>query len=244
MATILITGAAQRLGAETARYFHKEGYNVVIHCSGSTRRGQELVDTLNHLRPKSAALVRADLNHPDQINEMAEQAVAAFQEMHILVNNASTFYATPFIDANLTQWQDLMEINLQAPFFLSRALYPELKKNKGSIVNMVDIHGIRPLHEHNIYSMAKSGLIALTKSLALELAPDIRVNAVAPGAILWPEQESSMSDQAKQNILEKVPMKRTGAAIDIAEAVWFLGHQAQYITGQILAVDGGRTLSQ
>ena len=244
MATILITGAAQRLGAETARYFHKEGYNVVVHCSGSTRRGQELVDTLNHQRTRSACLVRADLNHPDQINETAEQAAAAFGELNVLVNNASTFYSTPFVDADLQQWQDLMEINLQAPFFLSRALYPELKKSNGSIVNMVDIHGIRPLREYNIYSMAKSGLIALTKSLALELAPEVRVNAVAPGAILWPEQEAAMSDQAKQNILDKVPMQRTGAAMDIAEAVWFLGHQAQYITGQILAVDGGRTLNQ
>ncbi|HEY7883946.1 MAG TPA: pteridine reductase, partial [Cellvibrionaceae bacterium] len=220
-----------------------QGFRVVIHYHNSEAQARALAANLNADRPDSATLVQANLNHISDVLKLAEAAQKRWQRLDVLVNNASSFYPTPIGSATEQQFDDLFGSNLKAPFFLAQALAPELKKNNGCMVNIADIHAEKPLKNHTLYCMAKAGNVMLTQSLARELAPDVRVNGIAPGAILWPGDAAELSDEAKQSILEKVALARTGEADDIARTLVFLVTNAPYITGQIIAVDGGRTLS-
>ncbi len=239
--TALLTGSARRIGAQSALTLHENGANIIIHYGRSKKEAKDLVDNLNSKRPGSAISLQADLLNIDEINQLAEQAGKAFDSLDILVNNASTFYPTPLDSLNEANWNDLMGSNLKAPMFLSQACYSALKKTKGCIINMVDIHARSPLRNHIIYSCAKAANIMLTRSLALEMGPDIRVNAIAPGAILWPENDSQMDTQAQHNIIQQIPLKKAGEATDIANTILFLV-SSDYINGQVIAVDGGRQL--
>ena len=237
---VLITGAAHRVGACMARVLHREGMSVVVHYRHSKQAADALVAELNNRRSQSAISVGLDLQDSIQLPTLIEQAINAWGRLDLLVNNASSFYPTKVAEANLAQWDDLMSSNLKAPFFLSQAAAPHLQRSGGNIINIVDIHADRPLKGHSIYCMAKAGLVMMTKSLARELGPQVRVNAVAPGAILWPE---GLEAGAQQDIVERTALKRRGDPEDIARAVLYLVRDAGYTTGQILAVDGGRTLS-
>jgi pteridine reductase len=237
----LITGAAHRIGATVARTLHAEGMNIVIHYRASREGAQALQKELNDIRPESVVLVQADLLETNKLSALAKEAHKAWGHLDVLINNASTFYPTPVGKIDEKQWDDLMGSNLKAPLFLSQAVAPFLKSSKGCIVNIVDIHADRPLKNYPVYSMAKAGLAMLTKSLAGELGPEVRVNAVAPGAILWPEHE--MDEVTKQRIISRTFLKRQGDPTDIAKAIRFLVLDAPYVSGQILAVDGGRSLN-
>ncbi len=236
----LITGAAQRIGKQTAIALHNRGYNIVIHCRHSTENAIRLVSELNVLRQDSAKYVQADLLSIDELKRLAAAAKSAFGRLDMLVNNASSFYPTAIDDVDESIWDDLMGSNLKAPFFLIQQLKDELEKNKGNVVNMVDIHADRPLKDYPVYCIAKAGLVMLTKSLSRELAPNIRVNGIAPGAILWHENE--LSEQDKQQVLSEIGLKRLGSPEDIAQAIVYMS-EAPYVTGQILAVDGGRSIN-
>lgn len=242
MATIkvaLVTGSAQRLGAATVRELHGRGWHVLIHCRQSRAAAEALAASLNHVRADSARVLEADLANLNAVQKLAAEAVTQWGRLDALVNNASSYYPTPTGSATEAQWQDLFSSNAQAPFFLSQALDPALRKSGGSIVNMVDIHASRPHREHTIYCMAKAALLMMTKSLALELAPEIRVNGIAPGAILWPDTVQDSDLAAQEKILAGVPLGKLGTPQDIARAIAFL-LESPYITGQILGVDGGR----
>ena len=238
---ILITGAARRIGAAIARRLHDAGARIVLHYRNSAADALALQKALEANRPHSVARIQGDLHNMSDIHALARQAVAAFGRLDGLVNNASGFYPTPIGQIQERQWDDLIGSNLKAPFFLAQALALELAQRRGAIVNLADIHGQRPLKDHPVYSIAKAGTIMMTQALAKELGPDVRVNAVAPGAILWPETD--LDDAAKQTILDRTALKRPGDPTDIAETVAFLLLDAPYITGQILAVDGGRSLN-
>lgn len=237
----LITGAARRIGAAIAKKLHAQGADVVIHYRQSAQDALQLCKALNAMRPNSAVALAADLSDIGAVTALAKESVEAWGRLDILINNASSFYPTTIGQSSPEQWQDLFDSNLKAPFFLAQALADELKKNHGCIINMADIHADRPLKEHTIYCCAKAGNTMLTKSLARELAPEVRVNGIAPGAIMWPEE--SLSSSAKNEIVERTALKRAGNEIDIADTVNFLVNHAPYITGQIIPVDGGRTLS-
>ncbi len=237
----LITGAAHRLGAEIARHLHQAGLRVLIHYRNSSTSADALAAELNALHHDSARTLAADLLDLTAIEQLAHAALQAWGRVDVLINNASTYYPTPVGSITSTHWDDLIGSNLRAPLFLSQALAPSLKASSGSIVNMVDIHAEKPLHGHPVYSVAKAGLAMLTRSLAIELGPEVRVNAVAPGIILWPERE--LSDTEKSAMLERVVLGRKGEPNDIAKTVCFLALDARYVTGQILAVDGGRSLT-
>lgn len=239
--TVLVTGAARRIGARIARAFHARGCRVLVHYHGSHEAAATLVETLNAERPDSAVCLQADLTDPEGPVRLAEQVREQADHLDVLVNNASRFYPTPMGDVTPEDWRDLMGSNLRGPFFLTQRLLPELRAAGGSVVNIVDIHADRPMPNHPVYCIAKAGVAMMTRSLALELGPGIRVNGVAPGAILWPEQEPS--EGVKRSILGKVPLKRLGDPDDIAGAVVYLALDAPYVTGQILAVDGGRSLN-
>lgn len=234
-----ITGSAKRIGACTARLLHQSGYNIVIHCLSSKEQAEQLSDELNSVRDSSSTVIQGNLTDLKLLPNMAQQAINAFGRLDVLINNASAFYPTPMGTATLSDWNSLVGSNAQAPFFLSQLLKDELIKNHGCIVNMTDIHAAKPLSNHTVYCMAKSALVTMTQSLAKELAPEVRVNAVSPGAILWPEQPLKETD--KQQILSEIPLDRLGTEQDIAETIKFL-ISSSYITGQILAVDGGRSL--
>mgnify|MGYP000458762687 CR=1 FL=1 len=236
----LVTGAAKRIGAATARRLHADGARIALHYRGSAAAAEALVSELNTLRADSAAGFQLDLQETREIPGMLDSIVAWGGRLDVLVNNASSFYSTPIGDIGERDWDDLLGSNLKAPLFLSQAAVPELRKSKGSIVNIVDIHAQRPLRDHVVYGAAKAGLAMLTRSLAKALAPEVRVNGVAPGAILWPED--GMSDAIKRDILEQVPLGRAGEPADIANCVLFLVSEAAYVTGQVLAVDGGRSI--
>jgi len=238
---VLITGAAHRIGATTARTLHAVGANIVLHYRNSAAGAEALQAELNNLRADSVALVQGDLHDTTALPQLVEQAYAAWGRLDVLINNASTFYPTPVGSVTEEQWNDLMGSNLKAPFFLAQAAAPHLKTERGCIVNIVDIHADRPLKEHPVYSMAKAGLVMMTKSLACELGPEVRVNAIAPGAILWPEND--MDDSTKTRIIERTFLKRQGSPQDIARAALFLIRDADYTSGQILKVDGGRSLN-
>ena len=239
--TALITGAARRVGAQLARALHAEGANLAIHCHRSLAQAQRLSAELNAVRPASAEVFGADLRDAAQPAHLVAQTCTRFGGLNLLINNASSFYPTPLGTITLAQWQDLMGTNLQAPLFMAQAAAAPLKASRGAIINIVDIHGLRPLRDHTVYSTAKAGLIMLTRALARELAPEVRVNAVAPGAVLWPE--AGMDEQRKEKILEQTPLHRPGSPADIARAVLFFAAESPFVTGQILAVDGGLGLA-
>lgn len=238
----LVTGGARRVGAAICRQLHAAGANVVVHCHRSRTDAQTLVEALNAERAASAALVQADLLATGALSLLAQQAQAAFGRMDVLVNNASSFFATPMGAIDEQAWDDLIGTNLKAPLFLSQALAGELRRTQGAIINIVDIHAERPLPDHLVYTAAKGGLLALTRGLARELGPEVRVNGVAPGTILWPDSGTWQNAQERQRIVDQVVLGRVGTPADIADAVVFLA-TAPYITGQVLAVDGGRSLS-
>ena len=237
---VLITGAAHRIGATTAKLLHQNGMNIVLHYRGSREQAQALQKELNSKRENSVILIQADLHITNGLPALIEESVKAWGRLDVLINNASSFYPTIMGKATEDHWDDLMGSNLKAPFFLSQAATPHLKKTNGCIVNIVDIHAERPLKTFPIYSMAKAGLAMMTKSLACELGPEIRVNAVAPGAILWPE---NLDEVAKQRIVSRTFLKRQGEPNDISKTILYLIKDADYVTGQIIAVDGGRSLN-
>ncbi len=236
----LVTGAARRIGAGIAEILHREGYNLILHFRGSKQEALALRKRLEERRAESVILVHAHLDSVAAIESLVAEAVGAWERLDAVVNNASAFYPTPLGEATEAQWEELLASNLKAPFFLSQAAFPQLKRWRGSIVNLVDIHGLRPRLGFPIYSVAKAGLAAMTRSLALEMAPEVRVNGVAPGAILWPE--GPVSEAEKTDLLKRIPLQRMGRVEDIAKAVRYLVCDAGYVTGQILAVDGGRSL--
>jgi pteridine reductase len=235
----LVTGAARRIGAAIARKLHGDGARVAIHYRGSANDADALVNDLNAIREDSAKAFHADLLDVSQLPDLVAKVADWGERLDILVNNASTFYPTPAGAISEEHWNDLIGVNLKAPLFLSQAAVSWLRQDHGAIVNIVDIHSQRPLREHAVYGAAKAGLAMLTRSLAKDLAPEIRVNGVSPGAILWPENE--LSDAAKDSILDQIPLERAGEADDIAGCVLYLVRDATYVTGQIIAVDGGRS---
>ncbi len=237
----LITGAAHRLGATTARTLHAAGADIVIHYRSSAAGAEALRDELCAIRPDSVVLVSGDLLEVHSLEHIIAEAHAAWGRLDILVNNASTFYPTPVGAITNEHWDDLIGTNLKAPLFLAQAAAPHLRRERGAIVNICDIHAERPLREHPVYSIAKAGLVMLTKSLAAELGPEVRVNGIAPGAILWPEND--MDDSTKERIISRTFLKRTGEPQNIADAVLFLVRDAHYTSGHILTVDGGRSLN-
>jgi pteridine reductase len=239
MKTALITGGAQRIGAQIAQTLHSNGYNIIIHYRHSKQAAETLAQTLNAQRSDSATIVQAELSNLDDIQALSHH----IERLDVLVNNASVFYPTAVEEANQDAWNNIMNTNLMAPFFLSQSLTAALKKNSGCIINIVDIHGERPLKNHAIYNISKAGVAMMTKTLAKELAPEIRVCGVSPGSILWPENEASLSNEQKNKMLNKIALGRQGDATDIANTVLFLA-SSTYITGQIISVDGGRTLNQ
>lgn len=238
----LITGAAHRIGAAIARQLHAEGMNILLHYRHSKESAEQVKHELEEKRAQSVWLLQADLHQAESYDFLVNQAETLCQRLDLLVNNASSFYPTPLQEATVSDWDDLIGSNLKAPFFLSQAAAPLLYRSEGCIINLVDIHAKRPLKNHPIYSIAKAGNAMLVKSLARELGPVIRVNGVAPGAILWPEQ--GLTDRERTAILERTALKRAGTPEDIARTLLFLYRDATYITGQIIAVDGGRTLQQ
>ena len=237
----LVTGAARRVGAEIVRTLHAAGANVVIHCHRSVTEARQLAMQLEQQRAGSTAVLAADLLDDGQLPLLIEATQDRFGGLNLLINNASTFYPTPLGTVSAAQWDDLIGTNLRAPLFLTQAAAPLLRRSRGAVLNIVDIHGQRPLRDHAVYSTAKAGLIMLTRALARELGPEVRVNGVAPGAILWPE--SGMEAARKAKIQARTPLARHGSPADIARTVLFFAAQAPFITGQILAVDGGRSIS-
>ena len=235
----LVTGAARRIGAAIARRLHADGHDLALHYRHSQAEMLALQAELESVRPGSTLALQADLAAFDRLPELVAHTLGKFGRLDLLVNNASSFYPTPIGTTTPAQWDDLFASNARAPFFLAQAAAPHLKATRGAIVNLVDIHGDQPLAGHAVYGMAKAALRMLTKGLALDLAPEVRVNAIAPGAILWPD--SGKSAEAQAALLSRVPMGRIGTPDDIAAAVaWLAGADAGYVTGQVLRVDGGR----
>lgn len=241
--TVLVTGGAKRVGAAIVRRLHAAGANIIIHYRSSLNEALALCLELNASRKDSAQCVQADLVAVAELKPMVEEAIRCFGRLDALVNNASSFYATPLAAIDESQWLDLVGTNLKAPMYLAQAAAEELRRRNGCIVNIADIHAERPMQGHLLYNVAKSGLVALTKSLAQELAPQIRVNAVAPGVIVWPEGEAWQDAEQRKRIVEHTLLKREGEPDDIAKTVQFLIADAPYITGQVIAVDGGRSIN-
>lgn len=239
---MLVTGGARRVGAAICRRLHAAGANVLVHYRNASQEAHALQQELNGLRAGSVALARADLLAPGALPQLIKDAVTAFGRIDGLVNNASSFYATPVGAIDERAWDELIGANLKAPLFLSQAAAPELRKTQGVIVNIIDIHAELPMKNHVVYNVAKGGLLALTRSLARELGPQVRVNGVSPGTVLWPEDAAWQNDIERQRIVNQTLLKRTGEPDDIATAVEFL-MTAPYVTGQILAVDGGRSIA-
>ncbi len=237
---VLITGAGKRIGACIARTLHAAGANVAVHYRASADSANEIAAELNAKRADSALTVQGDLLDVGRLAEIVAHVVEQTGRLDILVNNASSFYPTPLGEITPEHWEDLMGTNLKAPLFLSQAAAPHLRERQGSIVNIVDIHAQRPLRHHIVYGPAKAALAMLTRTLARDLAPAVRVNGVSPGAILWPED--GVSDSYQQSVLKQVPLGRAGAPEDIADCVLYLVRDAHYVTGQIIAVDGGRSI--
>ena len=239
MKTALITGGAARIGAQIVKTLHHNQFNIIIHCNQSKDKAQLLCDELNSIRANSVEIVSGNLNNIDELNSL----VSSIKSIDLLVNNASVFYPKSVEDSEMKDWDDVININLKAPFFLSKGLSKTLSKNDGSIINIIDIHSERPLKKHAIYNISKAGLKMLTQTLAKELAPRIRVNGVSPGSILWPQDSAEISEDDKNLMLERIALHRQGSPQDIADTVLFLAN-SNYITGQIINIDGGRTLNQ
>lgn len=236
----LVTGGARRIGAAIATALHAAGSDVALHYRGSGADVAALAKRLNKMRPDSASAFQADLNEPGTPARLIDAVMAWRERLDVLVNNASSFYPTPLGEITEESWTDIVGSNLKAPLFLAQAASAELRARQGVIINIVDIHAQRPLGDHHVYGVAKAGLAMLTRSLARSLAPHVRVNGVSPGAIMWPE--NGMPDDVKAHILGQIPLARTGDAADIATAVLYLVRDATYTTGQVLAVDGGRSI--
>ena len=236
----LVTGAAKRIGAVVASTLHEAGANVVIHYHRSAAEAEQLAAELNGRRANSAFTATADVREVTELQRMAKQVLERTGRLDVLVNNASNFYPTPLGAVTEENWYDLMGSNLKAPLFLSQAMLPALRIANGVIINIVDVHSQRPLRDHVVYGAAKAGLAMLTRSLAKDLGPQVRVNGVSPGAIMWPEE--GMSDHLRAAIIRQTALKRSGTPEDIAGAVLFLVRDAPYVTGQIIAVDGGRSV--
>ena len=239
MKTALITGGAARIGAQIVKTLHHNQFNIIIHCNQSKDKAQLLCDELNSIRTNSVEIFSGNLNNIDELDSL----VSSIKSIDLLVNNASVFYPKSVEDSKMKDWDDVLNINLRAPFFLSKGLSKTLSKNDGSIINIIDIHSERPLKKHAIYNISKAGLKMLTQTLAKELAPRIRVNGVSPGSILWPQDSAEISEDDKNLMLERIALHRQGSPQDIADTVLFLAN-SNYITGQIINIDGGRTLNQ
>ena len=237
----LITGGARRIGAETANYLHSKGINIVITYSKSSVAANALKKELNFKRKDSCHIYKAKFNSNINYKKITTDIIRLFGRLDYLINNASKFYPTKINEVTDKAWSDTIDTNIKAPLFLSKYFYNELKKRRGVIINIIDIHVEPPLKDHIIYNVSKAGLLALTRTLAKDLAPQIRVNGVSPGAIMWPENESS--NKKKLDILSKIPMKSVGEPADIAKTIYFLLEQSPYITGQNINVDGGRRLN-
>lgn len=238
--TILITGAAKRVGRSIARELHDAGANIVVHYRAAADAANALVGELNGVRAGSAMRMQADLLDVDALGELVSGAVRHFDRLDGLVNNASSFFATPVGTIDIIAWNDLIGSNLKAPLFLTQAAAPHLRATRGAVVNITDIHAERPLAGYPVYCAAKAGLLGLTRALAIELAPEIRVNAVAPGPILWPD-DAAFDEAERARIVDHTLLKHAGSPQDIARTVRFLFNDAPYVTGQVINVDGGRT---
>ncbi|MFM2322462.1 MAG: hypothetical protein RLZZ225_615 [Pseudomonadota bacterium] len=239
---VLITGAAKRVGAAIARHCHHLGMRVAIHYRESAQAALALCQTLNQQRPDSAIALPANLKDTLKLEDLVAAVIKEWGQLDVLINNASSFYPVPFAKVSAIVWEDLIASNLKGPFFLSQLAAPYLKAQKGCIINLVDIQAQRPLRNYSVYCIAKAGLVMLTKSLAKELGPEIRVNAIAPGIVLWPDDDTEFNATLRQKIIAKNALKRAGTPQDIANTVAFLIQQADFITGQVIAVDGGRSL--
>lgn len=239
---VLITGGAKRVGAAICRLLHAGGANLMVHYRSSAAEARSLQAELNEARPDSVALVQADLLNMANLPALVHDTVQRFERLDVLINNASSFFPTAVGEITEAAWDDLMGTNLKTPLFLSQAAAPHLRKTEGCIVNIVDIHSDRPMKNYTVYNTAKGGLVSLTRALARELGPEVRVNGVSPGAILWPEDEGWSDALARQRIVNTTLLKRTGEPDDIARTVRFLVEDAPYITGQVIAVDGGRSV--
>ncbi len=236
---VLITGSAKRIGAAIAQYLHRSGMDVILHYHHSKDEVEKLKQDLNSIRANSAFSVQGDLQDETCYSDIIKQGIGFKSRLDVLINNASVFYSTPLGNVNFQQWHELMDVNLKAPLFLIKEASSEIRKQNGCIINIVDIHGNKALKDFPIYCTSKAALIMLTKSMARELAPEIRVNAIAPGAISWPEE---MTEDEKAKILKQILLKRKGHENDIARAAMFLIKDAEYMTGQVLTIDGGRSL--
>ena len=239
MKTALITGGAARIGAQIVKTLHDNNFKIVIHCNQSLEKAKLLSDNLNLISKDTVKVISGDLNNIDNISTIVE----SIESLDLLVNNASVFYPKSVENSELDDWNKILNVNLRAPFFLSKGLSNKLSNNYGSIINIIDIHSDRPLKNHAVYNISKAGLKMLTQTLAQELAPRVRVNGISPGFILWPESSAEISDIKKKLMLERIALKRQGSPQDIADTVLFLAN-SDYITGQIINVDGGRTLNQ
>lgn len=239
----LVTGAARRIGAEIARTLHAAGMNIVLHYYSSHEEAHILCEQLNHLRPASAVAISAALHETASVKILIENAIAAFGRLDALVNNASRFYKTFMGQVTDEAWEDLINTNLKAPFFLAQLAAPALSATRGCIVNITDIHAERVWKDYAVYCISKSGLLMMTRALAKELGPDVRVNAVAPGPVMWPEGENTLSPEQQKSVIEQTVLERAGTPEDVAKAVLFFIRDAEYVSGQVLNVDGGRSLS-
>ncbi|MFZ0219923.1 MAG: pteridine reductase [Candidatus Aquirickettsiella sp.] len=239
---VLITGAGKRVGAAVAQYCHQLGMRLAIHYRESRQQASDLCARFNQQRQNSAIALAADLRNTDQLEGLITAVLSKWGQLDVLINNASSFYPTPLAKVTEMVWEDVMGSNLKAPFFLSQSAAPYLKQQKGCIINLVDIQAQRPLKNYSVYCIAKAGLVMLTKSLAQELGPDIRVNAIAPGIVLWPDDETEFNATLREKIVARNVLKRAGTPQDIANTAVFLINHANFITGQIIAVDGGRSL--
>lgn len=239
----LVTGGARRIGAEIARTLHQAGLNVALHYNVSEEEAVLLCEELNQQRNNSSIVIQGDLGEPGCEKLIIQKAAAAWNRLDVLVNNASRFYSTPIGEVTDFSWNDLIASNLKGPFFLTQAAAPYLIATEGCVVNITDIHAERPLKNYSVYCISKSGLLMMTKVLANELGPSVRVNAVAPGPIMWPEGQSAFSDTEKQKIIDQTLLERSGAPEDIAKAVLYFVRDGAYVTGQVLNIDGGRGVS-
>ena len=235
----LITGSAKRIGAAITKRLHDSGLNTLVHYHESDSHAEELLNELNFKRPNSAYGVRCDLMNFESYDMLIESCIDQFGRLDVLINNASAFFPTPIDTLDKSQWDKLFTVNVEAPAFLIKQASEHLKQNNGCVINMTDIHGEKPLMDYPVYSASKAALIMLTKAMAKQLAPFVRVNAISPGAIDWPVD---MSESTQQAILNKIPLQKAGAEKDITDAVLYLIENADYITGQVITVDGGRTL--
>lgn len=240
---VLITGGARRVGASISRLLHAGGANLMMHYRSSAAEARALQAELNLQRPNSVAIIQGDLLNLPVLPSLVQETISHFGRLDVLINNASSYYATEIGEIDEEHWEDLIGSNLRAPLFLSQAAAPELRKQHGCIINITDMHAERPKKGYIIYSVAKAGLVTLTKSLAQELSPEVRVNAVAPGPVMWPENNPQFDEVYRQRVISQTLLKRIGEGDDVAKAVRFLIQDAPFITGQVIAIDGGRSLN-